>query len=260
MFNDFLFVIFTFYFILGEEWTHHCPAGLMQAPHLWPFLTPSCSSSSSSSSCSTDICWEPREQARFSSSSSIAVSLMNKKERMQRNHVSRGSVRGANKCVKRKQLRQRGNYSFVILMGDCSFRSHLCCKVSRVRSFSSISLGLSPSVSSTRLQSKSAQAGISPTDLKSQCFLGEDGGLCVMQLSGGRGKGLPQRTCSDGWSCRTRCQDWWLSEQLTSPGGASPLHDGGGWKCQSTPAGSPFCNTGQGGQRAKEEGKNLNSD
>lgn len=49
----------------------------------------------------------------------------------------------------------------------CSL-SHLCWIVSSVKSFSSISPGFSCSVSSRILQSNSAQAGISPTDLKTQ--------------------------------------------------------------------------------------------
>lgn len=43
--------------------------------------------------------------------------------------------------------------------------SYLCCTVSSVRSFSSISPGFNFSASSRRLQSNSAQGGISPTDL-----------------------------------------------------------------------------------------------
>lgn len=119
--------------------------------------------------------------------------------------------------------------------------SHLCWIVSRVRSFSSISLVLSCSVSSRRLLSKSAQPGISPTDLQThspQYHFSEGlASVIVMLLSG---NGPPLRTCSDGWSSHTLCEDRWLLELMPSLCGSAPLHDGGECRCQNTPAGSPF--------------------
>ena len=225
-------------------------------PHLWPFLTPSCSSSSSSSSCSTEVCWEPRDRARSSSSSSTAVSLG---EEGRKNHVRRGSKWEQIKVDMKEEFKKNTNREVVeterkeigVLSSewDCVICAHLCWSFSSVRSLSSISLGFSCSASSRRLQSKSAQAGTSPTDLKSQPQSTSSSlpRVGVHDCNVAEGKALPLSTCSVEWSFRILFQDRWLLERMISPCGSAPLHDGGRWRCRNTPAGSLFWN------RSREE-------
>lgn len=145
----------------------HRGSSLLSA-HLWPFLMPSRSSSSSSSSCSSEACWEPIVRARSSSSSSTVVSLRKgdrEKKWQERKKVVLQLFWGNRRLEWGSTWHMKLEYwaAQTAYWDGCS---HLCWIVSRVRSLSSISLELSHSVFSNRLQSNSAQAGISPTDLQ----------------------------------------------------------------------------------------------
>lgn len=59
-----------------------------------------------------------------------------------------------------------------------------------------------------------------------------------------------QSTCSVEWSCHILSEGRWQLKRQKSPCGSAPPPDGGGWRCRSTPGGSPSCWTGR-----KEEKK-----
>lgn len=59
-----------------------------------------------------------------------------------------------------------------------------------------------------------------------------------------------QSTCSAEWSCHILSEGRWQLKRQKSPCGSAPPPDGGGWRCRSTPGGSPSCWTGR-----KEEKK-----